>query len=145
PPNFYRFNGDGAQWNAGICDLAYHKLGWRKAAIIMDDYSFGWTSGAGMIADFCAVGGQITKRVFPPLNTTDYSSYVRQLPPPSQIDGYFSAVGGTGTSAMLKAFEQAYGKLTPKRWAGTRSLGFLAAARPFAPRRAGGNSAGFGT
>ena len=48
----------------------------------MDDYSFGWTSAAGLIADFCAIGGKITKRVYPPLNTTDYSSYVQQLPAP---------------------------------------------------------------
>src|SRR2546423_3299919 len=77
PANFFRFNGDGAQWNSGIGDLAYRKLKWRKAAIIMDDYSFGWTSSAGMIADFCSVGGQIVKRGFPPLNTSDYSSFVR--------------------------------------------------------------------
>src|SRR5436309_2683320 len=102
-PNFFRFNGDGIQWNAGIGDLAVRKLHWKKAAIIMDDYSFGYASGAGMVADFCAAGGTITKRVFPPLNTTDYSSFVRQLPPPSQVDGYFSAVGGSGTPPMLKA------------------------------------------
>ena len=65
----------------------------------MDDYSFGWTSAAGLIADFCAVGGKITKRVYPPLNTTDYSSYVQQLPPPDSVDGYFWVVGGTGTAA----------------------------------------------
>ena len=115
PKNLFRYHGDGAQWNAGIGEIAYKKLGWRKAAIIMDDYSFGWTSGAGMIADFCAVGGNIVKRVFPPLNTTDYAPFVRQLPPPNQVDGYFSAVGGTGTAAMLKAYEQAYGKLDPKQ------------------------------
>ena len=34
-PNFFRFNGDGAQWNAGLGDLAYNKLGWRKAAIVV--------------------------------------------------------------------------------------------------------------
>ncbi len=72
----------------------------------MDDYSFGWTSAAGLIADFCAIGGKITKRVYPPLNTTDYSSYVQQLPAPDSVDGYFWVVGGTGTSASLKAFEQ---------------------------------------
>ena len=92
-----RYHGDGAQWNAGIGEIVYKKLGWRRAAIIMDDYSFGWTSAAGIIADFCAIGGQITKRVFPPLNTTDYSSYVRQLPRPGEVDGYFWVVGGTGT------------------------------------------------
>ncbi len=67
PKNVFRYHGDGAQWNAGLGEIVYKKLGWRKAAIIMDDYSFGWTSGAGIIADFCAVGGKITKRVFPPL------------------------------------------------------------------------------
>src|SRR5436190_20794658 len=118
PKNLFRYHGDGAQWNAGIGELAYKKLGWRKAAIIMDDYSFGWTSGAGMVADFCAVGGDMVKRVFPPLNTTDYSSFVRQLPPPNQVDGYFWVVGGTGTAAGLKAFEQAYGKPNPNQWIG---------------------------
>ena len=33
-PNFFRFNGDGAQWNAGLGDLAYNKLGWKTAAVI---------------------------------------------------------------------------------------------------------------
>src|SRR4051794_19103855 len=68
PKNLFRYHGDGAMWNAGAGEIAYKKLKWRKAAIIMDDYSFGWTSAAGFIADFCAIGGQITKRVFPPLN-----------------------------------------------------------------------------
>ena len=58
-PNFFRFNGDGAQWNAGLGDIAYNKLHWRTAAVVSDDYSFGWTSAAGFIADFCAAGGQI--------------------------------------------------------------------------------------
>src|SRR5436190_834040 len=144
PKNLFRYHGDGAQWNAGIGELAYKKLGWRKAAIIMDDYSFGWTSAAGMIADFCAVGGDIVKRVFPPLNTTDYSSFVRQLPPPNQVDGYFSAVGGSGTSAMLKAFEQAYGKPNPNQWIGNLFFGFLGADKVVAPKLVGSYVGGFG-
>ncbi|HMI72198.1 MAG TPA: ABC transporter substrate-binding protein [Solirubrobacteraceae bacterium] len=50
-PNFFRFNGDGAQWNAGLGDIAYNKLGWKTAAVIADDYSFAWTSAAGFIAE----------------------------------------------------------------------------------------------
>jgi branched-chain amino acid transport system substrate-binding protein len=144
-PNFFRYNGDGAMWNAGIGDLAYHKLGWRKAAIIMDDYSFAWTSGAGMITDFCAVGGQIVKRVFPPLGTTDYSSFVRQLPPPSQVDGYFWVVGGTGTIASLKAFEQAYGPLKAKQFIGNLFFGVAGNYQAIAPRINGAYTGGFGT
>jgi branched-chain amino acid transport system substrate-binding protein len=144
PKNLFRYHGDGAQWNAGIGEIAYKKLGWRKAAIMMDDYSFGWTSAAGMIADFCAVGGDIVKRVFPPLNTTDYAPFVRQLPPPNQVDGYFWVVGGTGTAAALKAYEQAYGKLDPKKNIGNLFFGFLGADKVVAPKVVGAYVGGFG-
>jgi branched-chain amino acid transport system substrate-binding protein len=117
-PNFYRFHGDGAQWNAGLGELAYKNLKWRNVAVIADDYSFAWTSAGGFIADFCAAGGKITKRVFPPLNTTDYSSFAQQLPPPSQVDGYFWAVGGAGLIPSLKAFEQAHGPIDGKKFMG---------------------------
>jgi branched-chain amino acid transport system substrate-binding protein len=145
PQNMFRYHGDGAQWNAGIGEIAYKKLGWRKAAIIMDDYSFGWTSAAGMIADFCSIGGEITKRVFPPLNTTDYAPYIRQLPPPNQIDGYFWVVGGNATGASLKAYEQAYGPADPKKFVGNLFFAFLGNFAEVAPRLAGGYVGGFGT
>ena len=117
-PNFFRFNGDGAMWNAGLGDLAYNKLGWKTAAVIADDYSFAWTSAAGFIAEFCAVGGNVTKRVFPPLNTTDYSSYAQQMP--TNVDGTFVAVGGAGLIPFLKAYEQAHGPID-----GTKFIGNL--------------------
>jgi branched-chain amino acid transport system substrate-binding protein len=145
PKNVFRYHGDGAQWNAGIGEIAYKKLGWRKAAIIMDDYSFGWTSAAGMIADFCAAGGQITKRVFPPLNGADYPSFVQQLPPPDQVDGYFWVVGGTNTGASLKAFEQAYGQANPKKFIGNLFFAFLGNFADVAPRLVGSYVGGFGT
>src|SRR3954447_13861342 len=145
PKNVFRYHGDGAMWNAGSGEIAYKKLKWRKAAIIMDDYSFGWTSAAGFIADFCAAGGQITKRVFPPLNTTDYAPFARQLPPPNQVDGYFWVVGGTGTAASLKAFEQAYGKLDPKKFLGNLFFAFLGADKVVAPKVVGAYVGGFGT
>jgi branched-chain amino acid transport system substrate-binding protein len=145
PKNLFRYHGDGAQWNAGIGEIAYKRLGWRNAAIVMDDYSFGWTSAAGIIADFCAVGGKITKRVFPPLNTTDYSSYVQQLPPPDTVDGTFWVVGGTGTAASLNAYEQAYGKLDPKKHIGNLFFGFLGADKVVAPKVVGAYVGGAGT
>jgi branched-chain amino acid transport system substrate-binding protein len=145
PKNVFRYHGDGAQWNAGTGEIAYKKLKWRRAAIVMDDYSFGWTSAAGLIADFCAVGGRITKRVFPPLNTTDYSSYVQQLPPPDQVDGYFWVVGGTGTAASLTAFEQAFGALKPSQHIGNLFFAFLGADKVVAPKVVGSYVGGFGT
>ncbi len=117
-PNYFRFYGDGAIWNAGLGDLLYNEQGWREVAVIADDYSFGHTSAAGFIADFCAAGGEVTHRVFPPLGTTDYSSYIAQLPNPDEVDGYFWAVGGTGTQAALEAFINSKGDLTGDQHAG---------------------------
>jgi branched-chain amino acid transport system substrate-binding protein len=114
-PNFFRFNGDGAQWNAGVGDYVYRKLGWRNAVVMADDYGFGWTSAAGFIADFCADGGKVT-RIFPPLNTTDYSSYVAQVP--KSFDGLFSAVGGSGLIAFMKQYNQARGAFPKNKFAG---------------------------
>ena len=86
--------------------------------MIADDYGFGWTSAAGFIADFCAAGGDVVTQVFPPLGTTDYSSFVQQLPNPDEVDGYFWVVGGTGTKASLEAFVNAKGDLTGDQHAG---------------------------
>jgi branched-chain amino acid transport system substrate-binding protein len=144
PKNMFRYHGDGAQWNAGIGEIAYKKLGWRNAAIIMDDYSFGWTSAAGMIADFCAVGGNIVKRVFPPLNNADYATFVRQLPAPDKVDGYFWAIGGN-TPGSLTAFEQAYGAADPNQFIGNLFFAFLGNDKVVAPKFIGSYLGGFGT
>jgi branched-chain amino acid transport system substrate-binding protein len=117
-PNFFRYNGDGAQWNAGIGDVLVNDAGWETAAVIADDYGFGWTSAAGFVADFCAAGGDVVAQVFPPLGTTDYSSFVQQLPDPDEVDGYFWVIGGTGTNASLEAFLNAKGDLTGDQHAG---------------------------
>ena len=143
PRNLFRYHGDGAQWNAGIGEIAYKVLGWRTAAIFMDDYSFGWTSAAGMIADFCANGGKITKRVFPPLNTTDYAPYVRQLPAPGTVDGIFWVNGAS--PAVLTAYEQAVGPIDVKKNIGNLFWASLGNDKVVAPKIVGAYIGGFGT
>jgi branched-chain amino acid transport system substrate-binding protein len=142
-PNFYRFNGDGAMWNAGLGDLAYNKLKWRTAAVVADDYSFAWTSAAGFIAEFCAVGGKVTKRVFPPLNTTDYSSYAQQMP--TNVDGTFVAVGGAGLIPFLKAYEQAHGPIDGKKFIGNLFWGTPGQFEQLSTRVTGAYVGGAGT
>lgn len=142
-PNFFRFNGDGAQWNAGLGDLAYSKLHWKTAAVVSDDYSFGWTSTAGFITDFCAAGGKVTKRVFPPLNTTDYSSYAQQLP--TNVDGTFVAVGGAGLIPFLKAYEQAHGPIDGKKFIGNLFWGTPGEFQQLGNRVSGAYVGGAGT
>jgi branched-chain amino acid transport system substrate-binding protein len=143
-PNFFRFHGEGAQWNAGIGDILHNEAGWDTAAVIADDYGFGWTSAAGFIADFCAVGGEVTTRVFPPLGTTDYSSFIQQLPDPDEVDGYFWVVGGTGTQAALEAFVNGKGDLTGDQHAGNLFFN-PSLAQALGPAIAGAYIGGFAT
>ena len=143
-PNFFRFNGDGAQWNAGLGDIAHNVLGWETAAVIGDDYSFAWTSTAGFIAEFCAAGGDVISRVYPPLNTTDYSGFVEQLPGPDEVDGYFWAVGGAGLVPALNAFEDAQGEIIGAQHMGNLFWGIPDVFRAIGPRVEGSYSGGFG-
>jgi branched-chain amino acid transport system substrate-binding protein len=143
-PNFFRFNGDGAQWNAGLGDIAHNTLGWETAAVIGDDYSFAWTSTAGFIAEFCAAGGDVISRVYPPLNTTDYSGFVEQLPGPDEVDGYFWAVGGAGLVPALNAFEDAKGDVVGEQHMGNLFWGIPDVFTAIGPRVIGSYSGGFG-
>src|SRR2546430_10215628 len=96
-----------------------------------------------MIADFCGAGGKTVRRVFPPLNTTDYAPYVQQLPAPSKVDGYFWVVGGTGTGPSLEAYESAYGKVDPKKFVGNLFFFFQSGFADVAPRLIGAYYGGF--
>ena len=115
-PNFFRFHPDGAQWSAGLGDYAYNKLGWKNAAIIGDDYSFPYTSLAGFVAEFCAVGGQIPKRVWAPLGEEDYSSYISQIP--EDVDGLYVGIGGSGLISFIKQYEEQRGRVDTERMLG---------------------------
>ena len=115
-PNFFRYHPDGAQWSAGLGDYAYNELGWKRAAIIGDDYSFPYTSLAGFVAEYCAIGGNITKRIWAPLGEKDYSSYISQIP--EDIDGLYVGIGGSGLINFVKQYRQQRGELDTKRMMG---------------------------
>jgi branched-chain amino acid transport system substrate-binding protein len=103
-PNFFRFGGDGAQWMAGLGSYAYNEKGWRKVAILGEDYSYPYTQAAGFVSEFTALGGEVTARSWVPLTQTDWSSPVAQLP--RDVDGVLLLTGGTNTVAAEKAFIQ---------------------------------------
>jgi branched-chain amino acid transport system substrate-binding protein len=103
-PNFFRFGGDGAQWLAGLGSYAYNEKGWRRVAILGEDYSFPYTQAAGFVSEFTSLGGEVTSRTWVPLTQADWSSPVAQLP--RDVDGVLLLTGGTNTIAAEKAFIQ---------------------------------------
>ena len=111
-PNYFRWNTDGAQWSAGLGAYAYNVLGWKKVVTVADDYSFPYTQVAGFVAEFCSLGGTVEERIWPALGEEDYSSYIAQIP--EGIDGFYLGVGGTGTVAFVKQYDQLKGNLGDK-------------------------------
>ena len=96
--------------------LRVQHLGWKKAAIVGDDYSFPYTSLAGFVAEYCAIGGNITKRVWAPLGEEDYSSYISQIP--EDVDGLYVGIGGSGLINFLKQYKQQRGKIDTEKMMG---------------------------
>jgi ABC-type branched-subunit amino acid transport system substrate-binding protein len=107
-PNFFRFNMDGAQWSAGLGDYAFNKKGYKKVAIVGEDYSFSHTQAAGFILEFCGLGGQITSRQWVPLGTKDFASTIAALP--DDVDAVYLNLGGADAVNFLNQYSQAGGK-----------------------------------
>ena len=63
--NVYRFDTDEAQDVAGLGSYAYRELGWRRAAVVADPF-VGWQEEAAFVAEFCALGGDVTARFSTP-------------------------------------------------------------------------------
>jgi branched-chain amino acid transport system substrate-binding protein len=62
-PNVFSFALDLAQAGAGLGTQGYRQ-GWRRAVVIGQDEALHWTYAAGVVAEFCALGGDIVKRVW---------------------------------------------------------------------------------
>ncbi|MBV9280180.1 MAG: ABC transporter substrate-binding protein [Chloroflexi bacterium] len=106
--NFYRFSTDGTQWMAGLGDYVYKVRGYRRMAVVAEDYSFPYSQVAGFMVPFCRDGGHVVHKSWVPIGTTDYSSVVTQIP--RNVDAIYVDLGGADSIDFLKAYSQFGGK-----------------------------------
>jgi branched-chain amino acid transport system substrate-binding protein len=107
-PNFFRFNTDGAQMQWGLGDYIYNVKHYKKIATIGEDYSFIYTQVFGLALDYCQAGGQITKRLWIPLGTKDFASYIPQILS-EDVDAIYLGLGGADALNFLNQYLQAGG------------------------------------
>jgi len=107
-PNFFRFNMDGAQWQAGLGRYIYDTKGYRKIATIGEDYSFVYTQVFGLVLEYCGAGGQVPYRQWVPLGTKDFASVIAALP--DDVDAIYLGLGGADAVNFLNQYQQAGGK-----------------------------------
>ena len=103
-PNFFRFSTDGVQWQAGLGSYAYNDKGYRRVAIVAEDYSFPYSQVGGFLVEFCRAGGSVAEKFWVPIGTKDYSSVVTSMP--TDIDAIYVALGGADAINFLQAYQQ---------------------------------------
>jgi branched-chain amino acid transport system substrate-binding protein len=106
-PNFFRFNTEGAQWMVGLGEYALKTKGYKKMALIAEDYAFPYSQVQGFMTEYCKLGGKVTHKAWVPLGAKDYSSVIAGLP--GDVDALLVVLGGADAVNFLTQYEQAGG------------------------------------
>jgi branched-chain amino acid transport system substrate-binding protein len=99
--NVFRFTLGYAQATAGLGAYAFHELGWRRAVTIAARDPLGFGFQAAPVAEFCALGGTISERVWLDLDPTTWRAQLAQAAA-SDVDGFFVLTSGTEAGVFLE-------------------------------------------
>jgi len=91
----------------GLGDYIYTSSTSRRSPPWVRNYSFVYTQVFGLALDYCPRGGQITKRIWVPLGTKDFSSTIAALP--DDVDAIYLGLGGADAINFLNQYQQAGG------------------------------------
>ena len=109
-PWFVRSVGSSAQPNQALGEYAAKVLGYKRIAIIADDFAYGHESSAGFQRVFEDNGGKVVQKLWPPLNVADYGSYIGQLK--QNVDAVYAGFAGANGLRFLKQYKE-YGMKAP--------------------------------
>ncbi|MBV9490664.1 MAG: ABC transporter substrate-binding protein [Verrucomicrobia bacterium] len=102
-PNVWRTSYTGAQPMFPLGEWAV-KNGYKRVAIVAEDYAFPYAQVGGFMLTYCHAGGKVAKKFWIPLGTSDYSAIFPQLPP--DIDAVYVALGGTDAVNFVKQMQE---------------------------------------
>jgi len=109
-PWFVRSVGSSAQPNQALGEYAAKVLGYKRIAIIADDFAYGHECAAGFQRVFEDNGGKVVQKLWPPLNVADYGSYIGQLK--QNVDAVYAGFAGANGLRFLKQYKE-YGMKAP--------------------------------
>ncbi len=82
----------------------YDNLGYRKVATIAYDFAFGHETMSGFHYVFEELGGDVVKKIWPPIGTADYAPYLAQIPP--DVDAVLANFSGSDALRFMKQYQQ---------------------------------------
>ncbi len=109
-PWFVRSVGSSAQPNQALGEYAAKTLGYKRIAMIADDFAYGHETAAGFQRVFEDNGGKVVQKLWPPLNVADYGSYIGQLK--QNVDAVYAGFAGANGLRFLKQYKE-YGMKAP--------------------------------
>jgi branched-chain amino acid transport system substrate-binding protein len=109
-PWFVRAVGTSAQAHHPLGEYAAKDLHYKKIAIIADDFAFGHEIAAGFQRTFEENGGKVVQKLWSPLNTAEYGTYITQIDP--SVDAVFAAFAGGNGIKFLSEYKN-YGMQKP--------------------------------
>jgi branched-chain amino acid transport system substrate-binding protein len=109
-PWFVRTVGSSAQPNHALGDYAAKTLGYKRVAILADDFAYGHETAAGFQRVFEDNGGKVVQKLFPPLNVADYGSYIGQIK--QNVDAVYASFAGANGLRFLTQYKE-YGMKIP--------------------------------
>tara|TARA_R110000824_G_scaffold207846_1_gene393385 strand:- start:8956 stop:10170 length:1215 start_codon:yes stop_codon:yes gene_type:complete len=105
-PWFVRAVGTSAQSAHALGEYAANELGYKRIAMISDDFAFGHELSAGFQRVFEDNGGEVVQKLWPPLNVADYGSYIASID--RDVDAVFAGFAGANGVRFLSQY-QSYG------------------------------------
>lgn len=105
--NFFRFNTDNVQWSAGLGDYVFSQKEYKKIAIIADDYAFNYAQLLGFEVEYCAAGGEISKRHWVALGEKDYTNEISNIE--TDIDAIYLGLSGADAIRFVKQYNASGG------------------------------------
>src|SRR5438477_10422409 len=100
-PWFVRLTSTSAQCAYPLAEYSANELKYKKIVTIADDFAYGHDMCAGFHRVFEDNGGKIIQKIFTPLATPDYGTYVAQV---KSADAIFLGTAGANGFRFLRQF-----------------------------------------
>ncbi len=103
-PYLLRASATSSQATQPLGHYAATELKLKRVVCITEDFAFGYEQAGGFQAAFEKDGGCVTKKLWPPLVTPDYTPYIAQI---SDCDGVWQGFAGSNPLRFMKQYATA--------------------------------------
>jgi branched-chain amino acid transport system substrate-binding protein len=86
-------------------DYAAKTLGFKRIAVMAEDFTYGYEGAGGFQLAFEDAGGKIVQKLWPPLNALEYGSYLAQIK--RDVDAVYMGFAVSNPLRFLRQFNEA--------------------------------------